>query len=73
MFTGAFFADLFERALKTAAQFTIGGLALGEGVNAFDVDWRLAAGFAITGFVLSALTSIASAGIGTRGSASLVE
>lgn len=73
MFTKSFFKDLLERALKTAAQFTIGGLALGEGVDAFAVDWQLGLGFAVTGFVLSALTSIASAGIGTKGDASLVK
>jgi hypothetical protein len=72
MFAKAFWVDLIERACKTAAQFTIGGLALGEGVNAFNVDWMLGAGFAVTGFALSALTSIASAGIGARGSASVV-
>jgi len=73
VFTKSFFKDLLERALKTAAQFTIGGLALGEGVDAFAVDWQLGLGFAVTGFVLSALTSIASAGIGTKGDASLVK
>jgi hypothetical protein len=72
LFTAYFWKDLLERGVKTAAQFTLGGLALGEGVDAFAVDWQLGLGFALTGFVLSALTSIASVGIATRGTASVV-
>ncbi len=73
MFTVAFWRDAVERALKTAAQAVILGLSLGEGFNAFEVDWQLALGFAIGGAVLSLLTSIASNKLGnTAGSASLV-
>ncbi len=73
MFTVAFWRDAVERALKTAAQAVILGLGLGEGFNAFDVDWQLALGFAIGGAVLSLLTSVASAPFGdSDGSASLV-
>lgn len=72
IYTKSFWKDAFERASKTAAQFVIGGLALGEGVNAFEVDWQLGAGFAATGFILSVLTSVASGGAGDSGTASLV-
>lgn len=72
LFTTYFWRDLLERAVKTAGQFAIGGLALGEGVNAFNVDWQLGLGFALTGFVLSALSSIASVGVAVRGTASVV-
>ncbi len=73
MFTVAFWRDAVERALKTAAQAVILGLSLGEGFNAFEVDWQLALGFAIGGAVLSLLTSVASIKLGnTTGSASLV-
>lgn len=67
-----FWRQTFERAVKTAAQFVIGGLALGEGMNAFDVDWQLGGGFAITGAVLSVLTSLASAPVGDPTSPSVV-
>ena len=73
MFTVAFWRDAGERAIKTAAQAVILGLALGEGFNAFGVDWRLALGFALGGGILSLLTSVASAPFGNSGgSASLV-
>lgn len=73
MFSIAFWRDAVERALKTGAQAVILGLALGEGFNAFEVDWQLALGFALGGVILSLLTSAASAPIGNSdGSASLV-
>lgn len=71
MFSATFWKDAFERAVKTAAQAVVGGLALGEGFNAFDVDWQLGGGFALAGFVLSVLTSVASAPVGDTG-ASLI-
>lgn len=72
MFTRAFWKDAVERAIKTAAQMVIGGGILGPTTDAFNVDWRLALGFAATGFVMSLLTSIASSAIGEKGTASLV-
>lgn len=71
MWTKQFWFDLMERGSKTAAQAVILGLGLGEGFNAFAVDWQLGLGFALGGFILSALTSIASGGFGVRGTASL--
>ena len=72
LFTKAFWKDATERALKTAAQFTIGGLGLGQVADAWTIDWKIGLGFAITGLVLSLLTSIASAGVGSSGSASVL-
>lgn len=71
LFTVAFWRDATERAIKTAAQSAILGLGLGEGLNLFDVDPMLMLGFAGGGALLSLLTSIASAPIGQKGSASL--
>lgn len=73
MFNIAFWRDAGERAIKTAAQAVILGLALGEGFNAFGFDWQLALGFALGGAILSLLTSVASAPFGNNsGSPSLV-
>lgn len=72
MWKWAFWKDLLERGIKTAAQAVILGLGLGEGFNAFAVDWQLGLGFAAGGFILSALTSIASGGFGEKGTASLI-
>lgn len=73
LFTRNFWLDAVERALKTGAQFVIGGLGLGEITDAFAVDWRLGVGFGITGLALSLLTSIASAGVGQSGSPSMLD
>jgi len=72
MWKPAFWIDLLERGIKTAAQSVILGLGLGEGFNAFDVDWQLALGFAGGGFLLSALTSLASVATTSKGTAQLV-
>lgn len=66
-----FWFEAADRAVKTAAQAVVLGLGLGEGLNAFAVDWRLAGGFALGGAILSLLTSLMSAGTGTPGNASV--
>lgn len=71
LFTKTFWLDAVERAAKTAAQFAIGGLGLGEITNAWTIDWQLGVGFAVTGAVLSLLTSVASIGMATPGTASM--
>ncbi len=73
LFTKAFWSETIERAVKTSAQFVIGAGILGEGVDLFTLDWQTVLGFALTGAVLSVLTSLASIGIGSKGSASVVE
>lgn len=71
MFTKSFWRDASERGAKTAAQAAI--LAIGaDTVNALAVGWVDVAGFAAGGLVLSLLTSVASAGAGSKGTASLV-
>lgn len=74
LFTLTFWADAGERAVKTAAQFVIGGIGLGQSgpVNAFDYDLALAGQFALSGFVLSLLFSVVSAPIGESGTASVL-
>lgn len=74
MWNAAYWLEVLDRAVKSAAQAVILGLGLGEGLNAFEVDWMLALGFAVGGAVLSVLSSLASAGLGrVRGSASIIE
>lgn len=69
MFTKAFWKDTAERAIKTLAQ-SLGGAIAGYAATGF--SWT---GALITGGVaalLSVLGSIASSGVGTPGTASLV-
>lgn len=68
LFTGGFWRDALERAIKTAAQSMV--LAWGGGVvNVLTLDWQVLGGAGLGGFALSMLTSI---GTGTvRDTASL--
>jgi hypothetical protein len=72
MMTKRFVTEALERAVKTAAQSAL--LLLGaDQISAFDVDYGQMAGFALGGFILSLLTSIASKPLGPDdGSASVV-
>jgi hypothetical protein len=63
IWTRAFWQAALERAVKTAAQAAILILAA-EQINVLVVNWVEVAGFAAGGFVLSALTSVASNHIG---------
>ena len=59
---------ILERASKTAAQSAL--LVLGaDQINALSADWADVAGFALGGFVLSLLTSVATTGFGGNGPA----
>lgn len=72
LFTRTFWEDAGERALKSGAQAVV--LAVGgNAFNAWDVDWADISGIGVAGLVLSVLTSIASAGVGSAGTASLVK
>jgi len=65
LFSRAFWADAGERALKSAAQATIGVAVVGDRVfSVLDADPAVLFGAAATGAVLSLLTSIASAPVG---------
>lgn len=69
--TTQFWKDLAERAVKTFAQSLLAVLTVG--VPIWELDWQGALGISATATVISALTSIASAGAGTPGTASLVD
>ncbi len=73
MWTKKFWFETADRAVKSAAQAVILGLGLGEGLNAFEVDYQLGLGFALGGAALSVLTSVASSQVGERGTASAIE
>ncbi|CAA0134553.1 Uncharacterised protein [Mycolicibacterium vanbaalenii] len=65
-----FWRDATERALKSAAQAAV--LALGgDAINVWTVDWQTVSGLTAGGAALSLLTSVASAGLANRGTASL--
>lgn len=70
MRTGKFWSDAFERAVKTFAQSLVAVLALS--VSLIDVSWGAAVGTAGLAAVVSLLTSVGSAGVGSSESASLV-
>lgn len=70
MLTRAWVKDALERALKTAAESLIATLALGTGL--LDVDWVTSLSIAGLATVLSLLSSLASAGVGQVGTASLL-
>lgn len=57
-----YYTELVDRAVKTAAQSA--ALVLGaDVVNALDADWRLVAGMAAGGAVLSVLTTLGQRGL----------
>lgn len=72
MFTATFWKSAAERAIKTVAQALIAVLAATT-FDWFSADWKAIAGTAATAGVLSLLSSIASAGIGDKGTPSVVE
>jgi hypothetical protein len=71
MFTATFWKSAAERAIKTVAQALIAVLAATT-FDWFTADWQAIAGTAATAGVLSLLSSIASAGIGDKGTTSLM-
>ena len=72
MFTTNFAKQTLERALKTAAQTLILVVGAAQGFDLFTADWRTLGAAAAGGFILSVLTSIASAPFGTTGTPSVV-
>jgi len=57
MFTRAFWAGAFERAVKTFAQALLAGLGIGTGL--FHVDWLTVLDMAAGATLVSVLTSLA--------------
>ena len=74
LMTVAFWSDVAERAVKSAAQAPLLALGLSDTgpLNAFELDLGLGAGFAAGGALISVLTSLASAPIGEGGTASVL-
>jgi Putative lactococcus lactis phage r1t holin len=69
MLSKAFLIATLERAIKSSAQAVVLGLSASDAgpVNAFQLDYKGAIGFAVGGAVLSVLTSLMSAPIGNNG------
>jgi hypothetical protein len=72
MFNIQWLRDATERALKSAAQAVVLALGASQGFNLFAADWQNVAGIAAGAAVLSVLTSVISAPLGAKGSASLL-
>lgn len=72
IYSAIFWKDAGERAAKSAAQ--AGLLVLGGGaVNLLTVEWATLGGGMGGGALLSLLTSVVSAGVANRGTASLTK
>ena len=65
MFTKAFALATLERAVKTFAQSLIGALAVASGLT--DAPWQAALSAAGLATLVSVLTSVVSAGVGSNG------
>lgn len=72
IFHRTFLIDAAERAVKTVAQ-SAAALLVGNGVGLLDVDWVGVGSVAGLAGVVSLLTSIGSASVGSDDSASLVD
>lgn len=72
MFNLDWAADAAERAFKAMAQALIAVWMVGDGFDVFTADWPAAGGVALGAALLSILTSVLSAPVGDRGTASLV-
>ncbi len=70
--TGAFWAGASERAAKTVAQVVLALLTVDAATTVFTIDYRTAAGVAVTAGLVSILTSVVSGPVGPPGSPSLV-
>ncbi len=72
LLTGAFWSGCFERACKTVAQALLALLTADAATSVLNVDFRMAAGIALTAGLVSVLTSVVSAPFGPPGSPSMV-
>lgn len=73
IFTKTFWLEALERSIKTTAQSLVIMFTAAEGFDLFAADWGTTGGFALGGFLLSILTSVASAPFGANNSPSLVK
>lgn len=68
----AFWKDAAERAIKTFVQTLAATLFVGGATHGIqDLPWMAALSVSASALVLSVLTSVASLGVGTSGTASL--
>lgn len=72
MFTTSWIKDALERAIKTFCQALLAVLTM-DGANVVSLDWGQALSLGGTAALVSVLTSVISAGIGSTGTASLTK
>ena len=72
MWNKGFWKDAAERAIKTFAQVAVSFLVIGT-TGVLEVDWQQIASISAVAALASVLTSIASDGVGVKGTASLVK
>lgn len=70
--SGAFWLDVLERSVKTAAQALAALWTSDVAFNAFDFDWINAGQIAWSAAMFSIITSVASAPFGAKSTAGLV-
>lgn len=73
MISASFVRDAIERAAKTAAQSAIAVLTADQVIGLIEVNWGEGASVVGLATLISLLTSIASARVGTKGTASLAD
>lgn len=73
MWTKSFWLESMDRAIKSAAQAVVLIWGVAEGFNLFEADFINVGGLALGAFALSLLTSVVSAPLNNKGSASLIE
>lgn len=73
MFSTTWLKDAAERAVKTFAQALLAMISADSFLNILDFNWGDMFGVSATATVVSVLTSIVSAGLGDKGTASAVK
>ena len=73
LFTLGFWLEALDRSIKSAAQAPLVVWGIGDGLlSVLEMNWGVVGPVAAGGAIVSVLTSVASAGFATRGSASLL-
>lgn len=72
MWTRNFWIDTFERAVKTFAQTAVAGIGA-NAMGVLEVDWIAMVSVAGLAAAVSVLTSVASAPLSVKGTASLTQ
>lgn len=71
--TKDYLIDLGERMLRAFAAAVLSTMVVGDGFNAFAVNWGDALGVGLGGAVVSLLVSLAALKVGNKGTASLTD